>query len=153
MRGVVHVTLAAQLPFVEVAGRVTVAGHDARQGRGFGVEPVRDSASGVGGAFVEIRGDPPTMRILTRDQSASRRRSDRRVDVVLRETQTFGREPVDVWPPASRLPKQEKSPQHMSSMKTIKTFGRGASPAYSTSETSMMTAIVAKVAVRMCQPA
>ena len=95
-RGIVHVSLATQVPLAEMAGGIAVLLENARQGVRMGVEPVRHAAPCVVGSIVQVGSDSPTLRELTRGERAAGGRANWRVHIELGKPDSFRGEAIDV---------------------------------------------------------
>ena len=94
--GIVDVALAAEVPFAKMSGRVADVLQRAGERRRLQIQPLGVTVTVVIGAVTEEGVDAPALRVLACHESAPRRGADRRVDVELGETETFGCQPIDV---------------------------------------------------------
>ena len=107
---VVHIALAAHVPFAEMPRGITGLLQRPRQHRRPGIQPLRHAPPLIHRAMGQVRGDAPALRILPRGNRRTRRRANRRVHIKLLKPHTLLRQPINVRRLRGLVPKTRKVP-------------------------------------------
>ncbi|MPN14699.1 hypothetical protein SDC9_162026 [bioreactor metagenome] len=93
--GTRFIAIIPHMPFAKMAGRIAGLLQVPRQGRCFGVQPLGHAPALICRAIVQVGIHAPALWILPGAQSRARGRTDGRVHIELRESNTLSGKPVD----------------------------------------------------------